>query len=218
MSRVTDIQIDGRWVVIERENAEPLRVRKDIFNRAFNRASPAADDIEDDSQLLIDIASAEKASALEAALRYLASRARTTREIEAHLNRVGYHEEAIALAIDRLMRTDIVNDARYAEEWTRARTNRAIGASRIRQEMRRKGIPEDIIKAAELNADTHQAANAAVELARKTLRRLSSDEPSARKRKTIQTLARRGYSWEQAEEAYANAARESGAHEFHEEF
>jgi len=150
-------------------------------------------------------AHAERKAAMEAAMKPLATRARSIREIESYLAASGYSEDTIKWVTTRLTQLDLLNDERFAAEWMAARTRKAIGAARMRREMRLKGIDDSTISA--LPDNTEPAKAAAVAFAEKTLRRLSGEQQTERRRKTVAALMRRGFTWEEADDAYREAER-----------
>jgi regulatory protein len=79
--------------------------------------------------------------ALQAALRFLEARPRSTFEIRERLRRKAFADEAIQAAIERLTRLGMIDDAAFARSWVESRqASRPRGVGALRDELRRKGI------------------------------------------------------------------------------
>lgn len=82
------------------------------------------------------------------ALALLARREYASGELIAALTRKGYAREVVAEAVSELVGESLVNDVRYAESLVRMLAGRGQGPSRIRQELREAGLPDDLVAAA----------------------------------------------------------------------
>lgn len=133
--------------------------------------------------------------ALEVAVSYLTLRERSEKEIVSRLKRSCYDDEVIAKVMDTLSRHDFVSDTRFAEQWVHHRA-RQYGKNRIAQELKMKGISGENAQAALKTLPEEEELVAAKNQARKIQRRLHGDEE-----KMIQSLVRRGYSWQIARKA-----------------
>ena len=138
--------------------------------------------------------------ALEKAVSLLASRARTEKEIVSALRKNAYPEQTIARVMARLHEEGYIDDAAFAEQWTGARTAKGMGARRIRQELRLKGVSQDDIDEALAAADEDEILHAAVRMAEKAARGRNLSDPADRQ-KVIAALARRGYDFSTAKKA-----------------
>ena len=135
------------------------------------------------------------APALEIAVKYLALRERSEKEITSRLRRSCYDEATIAKVMQKLAGHDLVSDARFAEVWAEKR-GKKYGKKRIAQELRQKGVDGETARAA-LDALPEGAEfAAALSQAKKLVRR-----PQAERRKVIDALLRRGYSFSVARRA-----------------
>jgi regulatory protein len=86
---------------------------------------------------------------LQAALRALDTRPRSIAELRDRLQRKEFPPEAIDAAITRLADLGLVNDAEFARFWIENRQiSRPRGAMALRDELRRKGVSNDVIAAA----------------------------------------------------------------------
>ena len=80
------------------------------------------------------------------ALNYLEKRDRTEKEISEKLAGGGFSESVIALTLTRLREAGYVNDKDYAVRYMEALTRKGRGKLRISAEMRRKGLPDELVK------------------------------------------------------------------------
>lgn len=155
-----------------------------------------------------DLAGLEERIALETAqlaiydraLNMLAFRARSSAELARALVRKGGERSIVDRAIARLQEQGLLDDAAFAQSFTRAKV---LGANqsrrRVQQHLARKGVARDVSDAAiavvfeEEGVDQRELVEAA---ARKKLRTLVKQEPAVRRRRLYAFLARRGYDGE----------------------
>ena len=88
----------------------------------------------------------EAERAYERALTFLEKRDRTEREVSDKLSGAGFSEEAVESALERLRDAGLVNDADYAARYLDALVLKGRGRLRISAEMRRKGLPEELVR------------------------------------------------------------------------
>lgn len=129
--------------------------------------------------------------ALEAAVRLLEVRDRSSAEIIKRLTDQGYTEEAVKGAVAKLQKAGYLDDRRFAQAFL-MRIGKKYGAIRIRQEMRRKGIPQEFVEELLLEQDRDETLETAVKLARNALRGKAKD-PQSLYRRAYAALARRGF-------------------------
>ena len=138
------------------------------------------------------------ASAYDTALRFLAPKARTVREVELKLDEGNYSEGEIMQTIERLCDSGLLNDEGYAHDFVESRLNtKPVSKFRLREQLRGHFVPEDIIEStlAEL-PDELETANA-VEVAAKYMRLLSTVADTTERLKRVYTrLQTRGFSHE----------------------
>ncbi len=132
------------------------------------------------------------AVAREIALRRLTTRARTRAELAEDLARRNVPEEAATAVLDRFEEVGLVNDADFARMWVTGRPGSS--SRRLRDELRRKGVPTEEIEAAVGQVSHDDDLEAARALAVKKLRSLRRVEPVVRDRRLAGVLARRGFS------------------------
>lgn len=138
--------------------------------------------------------------ALDKAVSLLASRARTEQEIVSALRQNAYPEQTIARVMARLHEEGYIDDAAFAGQWVSARTAKGMGARRIRQELRLKGVSQHDIDKALDSIDEEETLDAAVRAAEKASRGRDLSDPADRQ-KIIAALVRRGYDFSTAKTA-----------------
>jgi len=131
------------------------------------------------------------------ALNMLAFRARSSAELGRSLVRKGEEKEHVDWAVHRLQENGLLDDAAFAQSFTRAKV---LGAQqsrrRVQQDLSRKGVARSVSDAAidtvfeEEGVDQREIVE---EAARKKLRSLRGLEPVVRRRRLYAFLARRGY-------------------------
>lgn len=136
-----------------------------------------------------------RSDAWDAALKYLATRARTTHEVRQALRRRGYPLDDIATVMARLAAARYVDDAEFARTWVATRARRGAAApTRLARELRAKGVRDGEIAAAlrALNGewDERSAANAAAERKVKSLQGVPAEKA---RRRLAAFLERRGF-------------------------
>lgn len=146
----------------------------------------------------------QKDKAMETAIRALAGREHSEKEIVEKLTRKGFDEKTIAQVMAKLSEHGLTDDAAFAEKWAKHRANRGMGPYRIAFELRQKGLGSEGIDEALAGIDEAASFEAAVALAQKALRR--GDE-RARKR-AYDMLIRRGFSYSLAKSAVEAAESE----------
>lgn len=131
------------------------------------------------------------------ALNIIAARARSSAELRRALVRKGEAPELVELAVARLAEQGFLNDAAFAQSFTRFKV---LGAGqsrrRVQAELARKGVARDVADAAiaAVFQDEGVDQRAIVErAARKKLRTLVKLDPLVRRRRLYAFLARRGY-------------------------
>ena len=131
--------------------------------------------------------------ALQRALNFLSYRPRSEEEVRRNLVKHGYHEGIIEEILALLRRGGLVDDKNFAELWVENRSEfRPRGSRMLRQELRQKGISDQVIASAleELDED-----DLALKAARKKARRYSQLEWMDFRKKMSGFLARRGFNY-----------------------
>ena len=130
----------------------------------------------------------------DAALRLLARREHSYRELARKLTQRGWPAEMTDTVLAELAEAGLQSDSRYAESFARSRAQKVYGPMRIRAEMGQRGIDRALIDQAlrELDVDWFTLAANWYE------RRYGTEPPADIKEKSRrqQALARRGFSHE----------------------
>ena len=123
------------------------------------------------------LAPVELALAKERALQLLGYRERSSGELTRKLTDAGYPVAVAQAVVDRFVDVELVDDARFAEAWARARSAAGYGNRRIARELREKGLSGEQIEAA---LEPLEDPDEQVARARGALRGLSADTPKGR--------------------------------------
>ena len=92
--------------------------------------------------------SADPGAALSVATALLRGRDHAGSELEARLLERGFEPAAAGAAVAQLRELGLLDDARFAESFVRARAGRGQGPVRIAQELRSRGISPEQVEAA----------------------------------------------------------------------
>ncbi len=127
-------------------------------------------------------------------LNKLTAQARTRAELEQVLAKKLVPAEVARTVLDRFEQVGLVDDAAFARGWAESR-QRSRGLSRraIAQELRRKGVPDDLAGPVLDEIDPADEEQAARELVRRRLRSMGSLDGPTRRRRLAGMLARKGY-------------------------
>ncbi|REG78305.1 regulatory protein RecX [Marinomonas pollencensis] len=134
-------------------------------------------------------------STMDHALILLGGREHATKEIHNKLKLRGHNEEDIANTLQSLIEMNYLNDQRFAEIFVRNRISKPLGALRIKQELSRKGIPEELANQAIENIDADW-----FELAKELKERkfgVTKYQDFKEKAKQIRYLQYRGFNFDQ---------------------
>jgi len=146
--------------------------------------------------------------ALNRAVRLLAVRARSCAEIAKRLTDACYMQDTVDMVLTKLETNGLVDDEAFAVQWARDRALRQIGKARIAYELRQKGVSEETSEKVLAEMDPDRQEESAVLLARKLLKRHQSAAPAEARRKAVQAMQRRGYSYGEARSALQQAAED----------
>jgi regulatory protein len=146
---------------------------------------------------------------LDAALRFLANRPRSEREIRRRLTEKGYEPGRIDNVLGRLADWKLVDDRAFAEYWLENRLlHRPKGARALRAELFQKGVGRDVIDQA-LTGERDEADDAYRAVQKLAQRFRVADQREFRQR-LGQYLLRRGFDWEAIESATTRLWAERG--------
>jgi regulatory protein len=138
----------------------------------------------------------ERRRAYESAVRFLAYRPRSERELSDRLRRKALPHHAIDDAVGRLRKLGYLDDAAFARFWTDSRqAARPSARWLVASELKRKGIDDEIVGGATEELDDEEAAYAAAARRARTLR----DDDYERYRERLgRFLTQRGFSYDVA--------------------
>lgn len=132
-------------------------------------------------------------SQVQACVRYLSIRPRSTREVEIYLSRRTGSDQALFDAVmAKIQLFKLLNDEQFAHDWVLARLHRYHGPIFIHQELKLKGVEPNLIETALNSIDKKTWLEAAREYARQK-RLLSMPLDSKAKQRLYQSLYRRGF-------------------------
>jgi len=125
----------------------------------------------------------------------LTGRARTRSELADKLASRNVRGDIATRLLDRFEEVGLVDDAAYAREWVAQRqSGRGLARRALAQELRRKGVEDEVAREAldEINDDDE--ADAARRLVRARLRSVRSLDRDKAVRRLVGMLARKGHS------------------------
>ena len=126
-----------------------------------------------------------------AALRFLSHRPRSASEIRARLLR-SYPGPVVEQVLLNLEEQDLVNDARFADQWVTSRiSHRPRSSWVLKRELMAKGVDPTVAEGAALSSDDEQSAYRA---GLQHTRRLSEADFNSFRRRLWGYLKRRGFS------------------------
>lgn len=128
-------------------------------------------------------------------LRRLTAAPRTHAELRDDLHHRGVPDEIADRVLRRFIEVGLIDDQAYAQMWVQSR-HRSRGASTrlIGQELRRKGIDDEVVEHALAEVTPELERDRARALVDAKLPSTARLEPAARTRRLVGMLTRRGYS------------------------
>jgi regulatory protein len=135
-----------------------------------------------------------RSRAFNYSLKYLSYRPRSVKEIYDYLIRKNFAEDTISHVLKKLTDLKFLDDEEFAKAWIRSRQIKGKSKFIIKNELRLKGLTNELIEPFLKEAkDDLEAARELFEKKKKSLGKLPKEEL---KRKISGFLQRRGYSWE----------------------
>ena len=131
-----------------------------------------------------------------AATRILTRRAHSVHEMKQALAHRSDDDQLIKTVIDRLKREGLIDDARYAKQFVRQRTEvRRQGRFRIARDLRARGVPDQHIEAAlDENARDHDEAALVRQRIERKLRSFRGEITDNKLASLYRSLLRSGFS------------------------
>lgn len=154
----------------------------------------------DDSELILPDTS--RRDARHAAIRLLSRREHSADELKRKLKTKGFNPALIEQIIQELAQENLQSDERFAESYQRSRRGSGYGPARIQQELKQRGVSEDII-AAVVIADDSSWAELAKQVREKRFG-LALPESAPDRAKQMRFLQYRGFTGQQLKYALSN--------------
>ena len=128
-------------------------------------------------------------------LRRLDAAPRTRKELADDLRKRDVPEDIAERVLDRFVEVGLIDDAAYAHAWVASRQRtRGIARPVLRQELRRKGIDDELIATVLAEVDPDEEAERARGLVARKLPSLARFDRPTQQRRLVSMLVRRGYS------------------------
>ncbi len=144
-------------------------------------------------------------------LRFLEFKQRTRHELRQKLKQKEFAAPIIEEVLDRLEQEKLVDDDLFAKEWTRQRMEgQRKGKLWIRQELRQKGITNELIAEVLDDVSADAEFDTALTAGRKKWKQVRGDVQE-KKRKTFPYLMRRGFSMDLVRRVMNRLMEEDGA-------
>lgn len=124
----------------------------------------------------------------------LTGRARSRKELADKLAQKNVPVELATRLLDRFEEVGLVDDAAFARSWVEGRhASRGLAPRAIAQELRRKGVDDEVAREALDELDGEEQEETARLLVRKKLRSLGRFDDVTKTRRLVGLLARKGY-------------------------
>ena len=144
-----------------------------------------------EKKLEIEAADAAK----QVLLRRLSHAPRTRKELAKDLKDKDISDEVANVALDRFEEVGLINDQALASNYVSSQHQRkGLGKNALRQQLRAKGVSDEVALKAISQITDDQEFQAAFALACKKIRSLQRDDAKTQLRKIVSVLARKGYS------------------------
>ena len=125
----------------------------------------------------------------------LAPRAKSRAELHAHLKKRGVEDEIAAAVLDELELQGLLNDLEFAQIWSESRQRqKKLSKRSIAQELKFKGVSQDIIDETLENIDDEDEYKMAMTLAERKYRSCSHLDQDVIYRRVHGLLSRKGFS------------------------
>ena len=148
----------------------------------------------------------------------LTGRARSRAELAEKLAKRGVPGDIAHRLLDRFEEVGLVDDEAFARSWIEGRqAGRGLARRALAQELRRKGIDDDVAREALAEIDPADEEVSARALVRKKLRSLSRVDDATATRRLVGMLARKGHApglaFRVVREELAAHGRDAGEHD-----
>lgn len=124
----------------------------------------------------------------------LTGRARSRKELADKLSAKNVPDEIASRLLDRFEEVGLVDDEAFARAWIASRQpGKGLAGRALAQELRRKGIEDDVVREAVAEIDPDDEEQAARALVRKKMRSMARLDRDTATRRLVGLLARKGY-------------------------
>jgi regulatory protein len=153
-------------------------------------------------------------TAKQKAMRLIGIRPRTEKEISTYLLGKGYDESTAAAVTGKLIALHLIDDLEFARMFCRDRLKlKPAGTQLLRRQLAQKGVPRIIVEKVlseffSASAESDTAADAAGRYWTKISRNRIPADLSAAKKKMLDHLMRRGFSYETSRNAISHILRD----------
>lgn len=127
----------------------------------------------------------------------LTGQARSRKELADKLAKKDVPADLAARLLDRFTEVGLIDDEAFARSWVASRGaggGKRLAGRALAQELRRKGVDDEVAREVLDEIDPDEEESAARELVRKRLRTMRGLEPPVATRRLVGMLARKGYS------------------------
>lgn len=125
----------------------------------------------------------------------LTGRARSRAELAKKMASKNVPDDVAAQLLDRFEEVGLIDDAAFAQEWvTQRQEGKGLARRALAQELRRKGIDDELARAALDTVETEDEVEAARLLVQRKLRSMRGLEQQVAIRRLVGMLGRKGYS------------------------
>jgi regulatory protein len=141
-------------------------------------------------------AAADEEAAFRAAIKAIEQRAHGTVELTRKLGRRSHGPDAVAGAVARLTTLGLLDDAAFARGYVEVRARRGSGPMRIRHDLARLGVPNELVAAALVTLQDEEAPDPMAKTLAQAERRVAGMKGltrDAKRRRLLAFFARRGW-------------------------
>jgi regulatory protein len=137
----------------------------------------------------------EAAAAKNYALRLIKIRLRSEKEIRDKFKTKEYSTEAVEEVVDFLKKIKLIDDRLFAKLWVESRIKRPLGLSRLKYELKIKGVDKGLIEEAiDRVKENYDEGAAITEVVRNKVKRMKGLPAEKIKARLFGFLLRKGYS------------------------
>ena len=139
---------------------------------------------------------------MDAALKYLTSKARTVREMEDHLDSLNYGEYEVYQVVERLKELNYLNDEKYAADFVSSRlAAKPLSRRKLQEQLYAHKLPKDAIETALSGITAETEAVNALQVAEKFARQFEALPVEEQKNRTMRRLVGRGFAYDASRSA-----------------